>query len=351
MTILTHLLLSVISVSACISHKCSSSTNQYPSQSTCSYIDKTNNINYVQPCKEGYQCSATTSLITGECVYKPDYTPGTQVAGAKCYYDEDCVPNNICNPDFKCQGFSSGTACMSHLDCNVGLYCSPYNFTCIPQIKIGDTGCTEDAHCVNNAGCQTYSAINPNLNLCTEYFTLPDYYPILGCNSTGSINYLCKSGFCVNLDTSVCYPAPKSSGSHPRACTSNSQCQSTATGKFNLIFDSSCQCGLNADATMYCALMPGDSIYDDYDSIVRKWVDSSSIKKCNTYGRFGNGCIETYWSHSEFKEFNRKMYKAISYPEIVNSDDCVLEWGFPEYYQVMDMAQMLSLAFIGLVIS
>lgn len=317
----------------CNSQVCSQfqcETKNYPSQdeSDCYVQDTQTGVIYPRPCKYGYQCFYSNKSYS--CQYPSPYTPGTKVAGTKCEYDQDCVTNNLCI-DKKCQGLPQTHPCKSHLDCDVGLYCSPINSTCTPQLAIGQLGCLEDAYCVNNAGCQIYSAKDPSMNICTKYFSLDDYHALLGCSSKGEINYLCESGYCIDFGVSICYPAPKLLLGSGKVCNTAADCASSETGMFNLIFYSTCQCGLNSEGFQYCSLMPGDSIYDSYDSMVREWIGSKYIKNCNTYGRFGKGCMETYWGSKKTKEFTYKEFKAMNFTYYYDAVDCALETIYPGY--------------------
>lgn len=313
---------------ACSQFKCE--TKDYPSldESECYYQSPLTGVIYPRPCKYGYQCFYSSNSYT--CQYPSSYTPGTKVAGTKCEYDQDCVPNNLCI-NKKCEGLPLAHPCTSHLDCDVGLYCSPINSTCTLQLQIGQTGCLEDSYCVNNAGCQVYSPTNPLMNICTKYFSLDDYHALQGCSVSGEINYLCESGFCINFGVSICYPAPKLLLPTSEACSTDSDCKSSETGMFNLIFNSSCQCGLNSEGNKYCSLLPGDSIYNDYDSMVKEWINSKYIKNCNTYGRFGKNCMETYWGSKKTQEFTYKEFKAMNFTSFYNAEDCALETIYPGY--------------------
>lgn len=337
-------------LATCPSYQCE--IKGFPNDSTCLYLDNLTGINYVRPCKGDYACVSISSTLS-ECQYQSPYTPHTQVAGASCLYDQDCVNSNTCINSI-CRGYSKYSNCTSHLDCDIGLYCNPGNMTCISQLKKGQVGCTEDAHCVNDAGCQVLSSLSPLSNVCTEYFSLEDYEVMIGCSQSGDINYLCKSGFCANVGTSVCHPAPQSAGKTPVMCLKDSYCLSKPVGLTNVVFNTTCNCGLNDMSEMFCSLFPGDSVYNEYDSMVRDWIDSDDILKCNTYGRFGSGCMKTHWSSSKYKEFTRKMYKAYNYAQIITTDDCMIEISFPEYYNALEdssEARFIFAALLGLILA
>lgn len=330
---------------ACPIYACKNSVT-FPTASTCSLYDALLNTYYINPCKSSYSCSLP-SVSTTQCAYDSTYTANTQVSGSKCIFDQDCTLNNVCLNE-RCVGLSKNSTCTSHLDCNVGLYCNKKNI-CTPQIQIGHTGCLEDANCVNSAGCQTYSLTNSSMNICTSYFSLADYTSILACSTSGDVNYLCESGFCVNIGTSICYPAPKLTKASPVICNTNADCVSTATGKLGLVFNSNCACGRNTKGNQICSVMPGDEIYNNYDSMVRDWTESSGIKKCNTMGRFGYSCMQTYWE-SDFKEFYKKEILALYYQWIVDTEACVLETYFNEYYHSLDLAVLIHIGSLAMAI-
>ena len=319
----------ILHISAtCPKYECKS-TMVFPSDSICLYMDNLLNTFYANPCKGDYACQSLSSS-SSECVYQSPYKPATQVAGTKCMFDEDCVTNNICYKG-KCKGYDLNSPCSSHLDCGIGLYCS--NNVCIKQIKIGHTGCTSDDDCVNSAGCRIYSLKNLDLNLCVKYFSLPDNTALLSCSDTGDVNYLCQSGFCMNIgNSSICYTSPKLAKKSPALCTSNDDCISTPTGELGLLFYSTCGCGYNPEGNMVCSLLYNDPFYNSYDSMVREWFDSDDMEKCNTLGRFGHGCMETYWSRDKLKEFTYKEIRALSYQQVEGGvPDCVLETIYPNY--------------------
>jgi hypothetical protein len=265
---------------------------------------------------------------TWTCQYPSDRKVGVKVSGTSCVYDEECVANNICI-DHTCVGIGKGLYCSSNTDCDVGLFCAN-NKTCVPQIKVGRTGCMEDAHCVNNAGCQIYSYTDTDVNLCTKYFSLDNYHALLGCSPAGEINYLCESGFCINVGMSVCYPAPAHYDKIVK-CSTNNDCISKPTGQLKMQFFSECLCGLNSDREGFCSLFPGDDIYNDYDDMIRTWLNSDDVLKCNTYGRFGKYSMETFKGKDWVDEFTYKEFRAMNLSLVHNAKDCVLETLLPSY--------------------
>ena len=323
---------------SCMLFRCGIPSTNKLTSSVCSVYDSLSNTTYIEPCTGNYVCSGSFPGSSSECVYQSPYTPGTQVAGARCTFDQDCVRNNKCVSS-SCKGLSLNLTCSSNLDCDVGLYCSPKTSVCTSQIPVGGTGCTEDADCVNNAGCQIYSLTNPAWNLCARYFSLADYTALVGCSAAGDVNYLCASGYCVNIGTSICYPAPRLATDSPVGCSSNTDCISRPAGKQQLLFYSECSCGLNSKGTQVCEVMPGDKVYDRYDEMVRDWMDSDGIKKCNTYGRVASSCMETHWGKSKYKEFLRNEYRALMYPQVYAAEECLVKEAYPQYYNALDFAQ------------
>lgn len=314
----------------CPQYECETETFPIKDESVCLVEDTLSNVFYARPCKWGYKCMMSRNSWT--CQYPSDQRVAVKVAGTSCNYDQECVANNLCIKNV-CVGLPLAASCKVHTDCDVGLFCSKFSLKCSKQIKIDEIGCTEDADCVNNAGCQIYSNSDPSVNVCTKYFSLDNYHALLGCSASGEINYLCESGFCMNIGMSVCYPAPKHKNP-TNTCSTQNDCISEKTGQLNLQFFSNCTCGLNSERSKYCTLFPGDNIYNDYDDMVRNWIESDDAKKCNTYGRFGKYCMERHKSKSWLAEFTYKEYKAMSFAQVHNANECVLKTLIPEYQKV-----------------
>jgi hypothetical protein len=315
----------------CQKYECLTSEMK-PTQSTCALTNSTSNTTYVEPCKKNYICNLNPDKVINECEYFSPYVPGTQTAGTNCLYDQDCVSPNTCVNN-KCKGFPENSKCSSQLDCDPGLFCSPTASVCVPQIPIGEVGCFEDTHCVNNAGCQVFSSNDSSVNPCIKYFSINDNEVLQECDSPYSINFLCSSTFCVNSNSSRCYTAPQLERPSPYLCNSDSDCNSLTTGISKLNFSSSCSCGNNPDGNKYCNLLPGDSDFAEYKNSVQKWINGEGILKCNTYGRFGMGCMKTYWDEKSINELITGQYKAFMYPSIANAQDCVLETIYSDYYK------------------
>jgi hypothetical protein len=68
--------------------------------------------------------------------------------------------------------------------------------------------------------------------------------------------------------------------------------------------------------------------------MVRSWVESKYIKKCNTYGRFGKNCMETYWGSKKTNEFSYKEFRALNFTLIYKAEDCALDTLLSDYQEV-----------------
>ena len=68
--------------------------------------------------------------------------------------------------------------------------------------------------------------------------------------------------------------------------------------------------------------------------MVRSWVDSKYIRRCNTYGRFGMNCMETYWGSEKTKEFGFREFRALNFTLVNKAEECALDTLLPGYQEV-----------------
>ncbi|CAG9336070.1 unnamed protein product [Blepharisma stoltei] len=318
----------------CPKYQCKAKDYPFPDPSTCMSYDETNGIYYVNPCNYGYYCPAMLAEKSANCTRPLPSPPHAKLAGESCFYDEDCYLNNTCVNGY-CKGHLENHSCLNHTDCDVGLRC--HQDTCIAQIPAGEKGCIEDSDCVNNAGCDIVSSIDPTVNTCKTYFSISNEDPVnLNCTTAGDVNYLCKSGFCIELnkgDTPQCYTAPKSSKKIPTSCTADTDCVSKTIGKLNKSFNTDCLCSYTKAGGGVCDIFPGDSPYVKYSDIIKSWTKSKGILKCNTYARFSENCMDTWWEKKKIDELMYYDNYVFIYSVIHEAEDCVVQTYFPAYWE------------------
>lgn len=83
---------------------------------------------------------------------------------------------------------------MTHDECNPGLRC--YNGRCYNQIETGNSGCSDDFDCKNDAGC--------DVGVCKKLFSVKNRDWVSACLGSQT-NYMCSSGFCYE---GVCIDPP-----------------------------------------------------------------------------------------------------------------------------------------------
>lgn len=116
-----------------------------------------------QACTEGYQCSSDSQCPESlSCVPVEIGTglynyclPRGSASMDRCDTQHDCVESSHCNAG-RCRGdLGVAAECLSHTDCETGLYCDNVEAACAQEVDNGDA-CTDDAQCGPTAlGCIT----------------------------------------------------------------------------------------------------------------------------------------------------------------------------------------------------
>lgn len=270
----------------------------------------------------------------------------TPYSVSKSYPGEYCKKSNNCLygtcVENACFYKQSGENCTLHEECNPGLYCKAT--ICSELIEIGQTGCTDDYQCVNNAGCDH--------GTCKKYFSVGTKEWVNSCPSNHT-SYLCESSFCFN---GLCLDAPESSFSSPKVCGDDGVCISTDYEESEgVLFYSSCQCGYNSDSNKYCSLFPGDKSYQKLLSYYREWMASSEVLKCNTIRRWTYECISDYMDKDTADNIDYYSTISVHYAQIQNADDCVYEIVYPRSYSKLiqenedddfSLSLLVSIAFL-----
>ena len=93
--------------------------------------------------------------------------------------------------------------------------------------------------------------------------------------------------------------------------------------------------------------MPGDKVHDEWDDMVREWVESDGILKCNTAGRLGSGCMKTHWGKDRYQKYLVNWYRVAYYAGLHNAEECLIKSFIPEYYK-MNFAGMYGAIGLGI---
>lgn len=323
----------------CEIYRCNSAFTMTTGQ--CVYFEGNSFI--LQACDEGFYCPAEFGVKTNStCVQVSTSAYKTAWPGESCNNDGDCAYGTCIS--HVCFGQQEYSFCSSHDDCNVGMRCNQNR--CVAQLDIGDTGCTTDYDCVNNAGCTG--------SQCVEYFSLKER-AFVSCNGTEpQYSNFCASGNCYGT---VCLAPLEHTYSQPQECYTDSDCKSlTYESKEGLTYYSSCECAYNKKATSYCSLLSGDDVYLDYLNFLKNWYSSKEVMKCNTARRLAPDCIEDVAGEHTSQKYLYLSLLALNYAQLQDSDHCVRNVYFYNYYEagdyldVDDAATVLSLYGASLVL-
>ena len=158
---------------------------------TCQFYDS--GTYYMKQCTNSTLPYCPTELDQGSktCTTPPE--PNSQAKGypgEPCDTDDDCVYQSCFQE--KCQGKGYDAQCNSHLECEPGLRCDSDSSSCKLQISKGFTGCTEDADCVNDAGCNAVDGVGK----CVSYFSISNGEQVSNCDENYNISNICQSGWC-----------------------------------------------------------------------------------------------------------------------------------------------------------
>ena len=270
---------------------------------------------YLQSCPSGTVCNSDTSTCEApESSYELGY------AGDRCTSNSKCK-SFVCVSG-TCKGSAANSTCSDHEDCNPGLRCS-HNGICMSLIQIGQSGCTNDYDCVNNAGCN----ITGSVGTCVEYFSQPIQAYVNDCNN--GVSKLCKTAECTKLPKfsllGKCKVATQSLNSLPSNCSSNIDCKGTDGVN---VLTGFCSCGYNVNRTAYCSPFPGDMPGLSYYSVWKSALNAS-VASCNTLKRFSESCLQVIG-------FDERVLQAtwgyIYYSQIQNNDACVKNALTEDYY-------------------
>ena len=318
------ILLKAISIT-CPSYSCPPAGFTFKDSSTC--MQERNTSIYLQSCPSGTVCNSETSVCgPPESSYELGYAGDRCTSNSKCS-SFSCVSGT-------CEGKNLNSSCSDHEDCNPGLRCSQSGI-CINLIQIGQSGCTDDYECANNAGCN----VTGSTGTCIEYFSQPIEAFVNDCNN--GVSKLCKTAECIKLPKfsllGKCKIATQSLNSIPNNCSSNIDCKGTDGVDF---FTGFCSCGFNANRNAYCSPFPGDMPGLAYYSVWKNAL-GASVGICNTLRRFSESCLELIGFKERVLEVT---WGYVYYSQIQNNDACVKNVLTEDYYGSDDSGLLL---FVG----
>lgn len=230
--------------------------------------------NYLQVCPSGSFCPwALSSPFNTSCVQGSTAIGYGGLPGDTCQSTADCQGLSVCNQvTGVCEGGKNGAFCNDQPDCDVGFTCHNVEqaATCQPVNSLGGT-------------CGNYLTMNLckntltcNNGQCINLFSLQDGTLV----DNDSAALACQSGFyelTQQPGQAVCKPAPKSPNvAMPISCSAGTMCKSR-DNKYQI----PCQCGFNSMGQGYCPLFPGDDLYQQYLTALKKYMTYSGLNNCH----------------------------------------------------------------------
>ncbi|CAG9327495.1 unnamed protein product [Blepharisma stoltei] len=313
----------------CAAYTCKNADQKFIND-TCVYYDRDLNAYFSKKCSDTSKACLLEGEHPGNYTCQPYISSnGLSWPGEPCTTITDCEQtySKACTGGI-CVGYPVSATCEDSNYCQPGNSCRGSPLTCQAQIQVGSTGCLSDADCTNDAACNITSNTNGALNACLPAFSIQPHQPVGGC--VNGVSNLCRQVTCAaHLGGFYCTDQVFSDYNVPKPCdlTKTGQCVSTEdeffTPAFQLISD--CECGYNREGLSYCALFPGDGLYQAYINTVVMWLNSTGILKCNTLRRDQTNCMKSYM---DAKQFNRYVYYEFVkelYPKIYQSEDCVVD--------------------------
>ena len=288
----------------CYRYKCSQDQVELPAEQ-CVYF--TNNTFLINPCDHwasDWYCPPVAPETNSSCSYFPAISNvASSWPNEPCLYSETCVEGLSC-VNFKCAGLKQRSPCTAHDECAPGLACIKQK--CWQQIPIGMQGCLTDYDCVNGAGC--------NQGQCVAYLSLEAGDPVYNCDN--SVSLLCQTRACTEQR---CVGNVTSQYELPHECQTDSDCMSEDGA-----FMTSCTCGMNPAGKSYCGLFLGDPLNVELTDIMKQWVTSKYINRCNTVRRFSLLCMVQVWFFAQYNLYNYYLNSVENYPQLQGIDDCTL---------------------------
>ena len=301
----------------CPSYTCASkSVNLYKGQ--CIYASKS--AYYLSLCKDSLIPYCSPSTFNTSCTPTPKKSEKSSAwPGEKCSKDSNCA-YGMCF-ESRCNSQNFAMSCNIDDQCNPGLYCNLYTYTCAFLIQPLASGCSKSTDCAVSSGC--------NFGICTRYYSLDSGQEVETCQNNQ--NSLCSSLTCGSLNgKSVCGSGVTSFNG---TCNSNSDCVSSVDKVLGYRLQSECKCSFGKQAAGYCTKLPGDEEYKDYINDLKTWLYSEKAKMCNTVRRFTDECLMIYGNGLSTLE--EKMFIEL-WPQIKDNEDCTKKIFNTKYWELED---------------
>ncbi|OMJ79032.1 hypothetical protein SteCoe_21015 [Stentor coeruleus] len=230
--------------------------------------------NYLQTCPSGSFCPwALSSPFNASCVQGSTALSYGGLPGDACKSKADCQGLSVCNQvTGVCEGGKTGAFCNDQPDCDVGFNCHNVEqaASCQPVNNLGGT-------------CGNYLTMNLckntltcNYGKCINLFSLQDGTLV----ENDSAALACQSGFyelTQQPGQAVCKSAPKSPKvAMPISCSAGTMCKSSDNK-----YQTPCQCGFNSMGQGYCPLFPGDDLYQQYLTALKKYMTYPGLNDCH----------------------------------------------------------------------
>lgn len=303
--------------------------------STCAYPTTTNDIQ-MQLCDNNNLnsiCQITptiTSNFTCGAFQPQEVDPN--YPGEFCHSSTQCLSGQ-CTSN-KCVGSSLGGYCVSHADCNVGLYCNQANH-CVKQVQIA-AFCNSDWDCQNNMACNRTLY---NSGVCVPYYSVPNGDAIGMCvtHMSEGLSNLCESGFCIQQKPNTngegwCQTAPSTVGKFPSRCNADSDC--LGSNAKNSTFMGTCSCGMNKEGEAYCNSWSGDAPAQAVKAIWINHVTSVGIANCHTQRRFTKFCLSQTQIPQQIVNFTQNNLVSANTARYEKNDVCTQVIFNKDYWNV-----------------
>ncbi|CAG9315931.1 unnamed protein product [Blepharisma stoltei] len=303
---------------------------------TCAYPTATNDI-MMQMCDASSQSRVclVTPQITHNFTCQPfDNTRPIQLnyPGEFCHSNSQCLSGYCANN--ACQGQPLGGMCVSHADCNVGLFCNQAGH-CIKQLGISNS-CNSDWDCQNNLACNR-TLYNPGL--CLLYYSIANGDAVGMCVTELSegVSNLCISGSCAQQKPNTngegfCQPSIKTVGKFPSKCVGDTDCVGQNTQ--NTKYTGTCACGMNPTGESYCNSWSGDEPNQIVQEIWVQHVNSVGIANCHTMRRFAPTCLYHTMPPAQIVNYTQNEMMSADLARYQNNDVCTQTIFNRDYYRV-----------------
>lgn len=245
------------------------------------------------------------------CIEVKSSSSSSGLPGQSCELNEECDGIAKCEKSV-CIGGKTGDLCDDLPDCDVGYACHnlKQNATCEVQVALnGKCGSyITSEYCVNSAIC--------NNSICERLLSKGAGAIV----DTLSAAMLCNTGFYKESpsrpEKAICIEAPVSPNYHqPVKCNAGDWCYSS---DYNYAVQ--CECGYNPSGQGYCPLFPGDTLYKEFLTSMKNYIEKATLDKCHILNVGVGYCGTTKEVYDEMLKAKREVD---FYPLIQENDDCI----------------------------